>query len=101
MSDFNAEVTLGVYIDYTGEETKDRELTVWVALHCTHRSRKGFINGPPEACYPPESAEFALEYFDINGQSFSRLEFAKIFGLDLTNDIFEDAYNQALDSGRF
>ena len=100
MSDFNALVTLAVYIE-DGHEDKDRTIPVYVALKCTARSLKGFINGPPERCYPPEGAEFQVEDFSIGEKTLTPPEFQRLFGEALMNDMYEEAHNQAQDSGRF
>lgn len=41
-------------------EGGNHELEFSIYLHCTCRGTPGVLSGPPEKCYPPESAEFEL-----------------------------------------
>jgi len=101
VSDFNAEVPLAVSLEDTSDGDDYYPISVWVGLTCTSRSRKGFINGPPEVCYPPEGAEFRVDHFAIGEATLTCPEFQRIFGEPLMNEVYEEAHNQAQDCGRF
>lgn len=82
------------------------EVTFQITLTCVSRGDPGRFSGPPEDCYPSEAAEFELESVHVlDAESkphlISKDILKAVVGVEMAQQMVEDAETEAIESGDF